>query len=116
MRIGRIEEAIVPLESSKRLEPQAVRIYLVMAYFLAGRYRDSLALSDSLLVRAPDHVALNTMRAASLAELGNLDEARKAAAQVRRFSPNFSPDTWGRGFAKAEHAAKVHEAMRKAGL
>jgi tetratricopeptide (TPR) repeat protein len=107
----------VPLEASRRLEPHAVRIYLVSAYFHAGRYRDSLTLADSLLARAPDHVALNAMRAANLAMLGNIDEARRAADQVRRYSPNFQIEQWGNPSGMPEaYAARLREALKKAGL
>jgi class 3 adenylate cyclase/TolB-like protein/cytochrome c-type biogenesis protein CcmH/NrfG len=117
VRTGRVDESIVPLEASRRLEPHAVRIYLVSAYFHAGRYRDSLTLADSLLARAPDHVALNAMRAANLAMLGNIDEARRAADQVRRYSPNFQIEQWGNPSGMPEaYAARLREALKKAGL
>ena len=116
MNIGRVDEAIGPLESARRFEPQAVRISLVIAYFHAGRNRDSVALADSLLARTPDHVALNVMRAAALAELGDLDRARLAAEQVRRYSPNFQVENWGDRRGKPEYIVRLHAAMRKAGL
>ena len=116
LRAGRVDEAIRPLEAARRLEPQAVRIYLVSAYFHAGRYRDSLALAESLLPRAPEHVALNAMRAANLVELGQVEEARRAAAQVRRFSPDFQVEIWGNQPALPESTARLRAHLRTAGL
>ena len=117
LNVGRVEESIAPLESSRRLEPHAVRINLVMAYFLAGRTRAALALADSLLERAPDHVALNAMRAASQAELNNLEEARRSAQAVRRYSPTFEVDRWVRGVRYGpENSERLRAALRKAGL
>ena len=116
VRLGRIEDAIAPLEIAKRLEPRAVRIYLAMAYYLSGRYDDTVTLADSLLGRRPDHVALNAIRAAALAQLGKMEEARDAADRVRRHSPTFQVEIWMSGLARPEHAAKVQEGLRKAGL
>jgi adenylate cyclase len=112
---GRIDEAIASMEIARRLEPHAVRIYLANAYYFAGRYRDTVALADSLLERAPDHVALNAIRAAALAQMGNTEEAHRAAERVRRYSPDFRADAWGRT-AIPEHNARLREGLVKAGL
>lgn len=113
---GRVEEAIGFLEAARRLEPQAVRIYLVSAYFHAGRYRDAVALADALLVRAPEHVALHALRAAALVQEGKLDEARVAAGNVRRFSPDFRVENFGRRALRPEMGEKLQDSLRKAGL
>ena len=115
LHLGRIDEAIVPLEIARRVEPRAIRINLALAYYLAGRYADTVALADSLLARRQDHVALHAARAAALAQLGRIEEARAEADQVRRYSPTFKAEQWVTRMAP-EYTSKVHEGLRKAGL
>jgi tetratricopeptide (TPR) repeat protein len=116
--VGRFEEAITAMETAKRFDPHAVvlRLNLGIAYFVKDRYRDALDQTDVGLTRAPHHVALTALRAAALAELGNADEARRAADEVRRLSPMFEAENFGARFANAEYSAKLQEGLRKAGL
>jgi adenylate cyclase len=117
--VGRIDEAITAMETAKRFEAQLSAgngLNLVVAYYLAGRYREALAQADVLLARVPHHVAVNAIRAATLAQLGHADEARRAADRVRRFSPLFEVENYGTRFQNPAYAAKVRDGMRKAGL
>jgi tetratricopeptide (TPR) repeat protein len=119
LSVGRIDEAIIAMETARRFEPHPIAgagLNLAVAYYVAGRYREALAQADALLTRTPHHVALNAMRAAALAQLGNADEARRAADQVRRFSPLFDVESFGTRFASPGYAAKLQEGLRKAGL
>jgi len=117
--VGRIDEAIAAMETAKRFEPQPSvgdAYNLAVAYYVAGRYREALAQADALLTHAPHHISLNAIRAATLAQLGNADEARRAADQVRRFSPLFQVENWGTRFTNPEYTAKLRDGLRKAGL
>jgi TolB-like protein/class 3 adenylate cyclase/Flp pilus assembly protein TadD len=118
--LGRIDEAIGAMETAQRFEPHpgaGTRLNLAIAYYLAGRYREALAQADASLTRAPhDVVTVNAVRAATLAQLGNADEARQAAARVRRLSPSFDVENFGRRFANPAHTARLHDGLRKAGL
>jgi adenylate cyclase len=106
--VGRIDEAIVAMESAKRYEPHAgTRINLALAYHVAGRYRDALAEVDRLLTRAPQLATLHAIRAATLSQLGYADEARRAVEQVRRLSPYFQVENYGTGFTNPEHTANA---------
>ena len=69
-----------------------------------------------MLTLFPDNASLHALRAATLAQLGKMEEARKAAAEVRRFSPTFRADYFGNRFASPEYEAKLQEGVRKAGL
>jgi len=114
---GRIDEAIATMEVARRLEPpQGTRTNLFFAYYAADRYRDALAEADLLLARAPQLATLHAMRAAALAQLGDLEEARREAERVRRLSPAFRAENYALGFVDPRHTAKVHEGLRKAGL
>lgn len=118
--LGRIEEAIAAMETAKRYEPQpsaGTRLNLAIAYYLAGRYRTALMEADAAVTRAPhDIVTLSAVRAATLAQLGDADEAHRAAAQVRRFSPLFDVESFGTRFANPAYTARLQEGLRKAGL
>ena len=117
--VGRIDEAIAAMETAKRFEPHpgaGVGLNLAVAYYVAGQYRQALAQADALLTRTPDHVSLHALRAATLAQLGNSEDATRAAEQVRRFSPKFEIERFGSRFAKPEYAAKLQDGLRKAGL
>jgi tetratricopeptide (TPR) repeat protein len=117
--VGRIDESIAAYTLAKRFEPQPSvgdANSLTTAYYVAGRYREALALADTLLAIAPHHVSLNAIRAATLAQLGNADEARRAAGQVRRFSPLFEVENFGTRFVDPAYAARLHDGLRKAGL
>ena len=119
LSVGRIDEAIAAMETAKRFEPHpsaGAGLYVAIAYYVAGRYREALAQADALLTRTPHHVALNAMRAATLAQLGNADEARQAADQVRRLSPLFEVENFGTRFANPAYTARLHDGLRKAGL
>jgi len=119
LHVGRIDEAIATMEKAKRFEPQpgaGTGLNLAVAYYVAGRYREALAHADALLVRAPYHVTLNAIRAAALAQLGNVDEARRAAEEVHRFSPLFEVENFGTSFANPAYAVRLQEGLRKAGL
>ena len=117
--VGRIDEAIAAMETARRFEPHpgaGVGLNLAVAYYVAGQYRQALAQADALLTRTPDHVSLHALRAATLAQLGNSEDATRAAEQVRRFSPMFEIERFGSRFAKPEYAAKLQDGLRKAGL
>ena len=119
LSVGRIDEAVAAMETAKRFEPHpnaGSGLNLAIAYYLTERYREALAQADALLTRSPNHVALNAMRAAALSQLGNADEARRAADQVRRFSPLFEVENFGTRFGNPAYAAKIHDGLRKAGL
>jgi len=116
--IGRIDEAIEGLEAAKRFEPRPTLFWLnlAVAYYVAGRYEDALALADVLATRFPEDAFLHANRAAALGQLGRLEEAGAAASRVRALSPMFQVEYVGTRFAKAEHTAKLQEGLRKAGL
>ncbi len=116
---GRIDESIAAMEAAKRFEPHpspGEGFNLAVAYYVAGRYGDSLTQTDAVLARAPSVIGVLAVRAAALAQLGNADQARRAADQVRRLSPDFQVENFGTRFADPKYTASVQEGLRKAGL
>ena len=119
MWTGRIEESIAASEAARRFDPRISSegtFNLSFAYYLAGRYREAQATAESELRERPNLVFTQAVRAAAAAQLGKMDEARGAAAEVRRLDPFFKTELFGNRLVNPEHRAKVQEGLRKAGL
>jgi TolB-like protein/DNA-binding winged helix-turn-helix (wHTH) protein len=118
--LGRFEEAITLLESARRLDPvgrsSPVRHVIVGAYFASERYPEALAACERGLADHPNLTLLHAMRAAVLAQLGRLEEARQSAAEVRRLQPNFPVAELGGRFVDPAPRERLQAALRKAGL
>ena len=117
--LGRVEEAIATIETAMRFDPKASagpHVQLATAYYMAGRYRDTLSYADLVLARSPHIGGMHAIRAAALAQLGDEGEARKAAADVRRWNPNFRTDEAGTRFRDPGMAQKLRDGLTKAGL
>jgi class 3 adenylate cyclase/TolB-like protein len=119
MWTGRIPESIAASEASRRFDPRLsseATFNLAFAYYLAGRYRDALAALDAVLRATPDLFFLQAVRAAAAAQLGDAEQARRAAVEVRRLDPFFKVELFGTRLVSPEHRAKAQEGLRKAGL
>jgi TolB-like protein/class 3 adenylate cyclase len=119
MWTGHIAESIAASETARRFDPRPNSegvFNLAFAYYLAGRYADALALAEAELRRMPDLFFLHAIRAAAAAQLGNKEEARRAADDVRRLDPFFKVEQFGTRLVNPEHRAKAQEGLRKAGL
>ncbi|HEU0201415.1 MAG TPA: winged helix-turn-helix domain-containing protein [Burkholderiaceae bacterium] len=117
--LGRIDESIASYETARRFDPRigpGQGFNLSIAYYMAQRYQEALAVSDALLARHPDMSFLHAARAAALSQLGNMQEAQRAAAQVRALNPFFQVEQFGTRFVSPAHTAKLQEGLRKAGL
>ncbi len=116
---GRIEESISSSEAARRFDPRFSResgFNLSLAYYLAGRYRDALETAETTLRGAPELSFVEAVRAAALAQLGQVEEARRAAAQVRRLDPFFKTERFGTRFVNPAHRQAIQQGLRKAGL
>lgn len=119
LAVGRIDEAMAVLEAARRIDPHPSSgqgIMLGLAYYVAGRYADALAQTDAMLLRNPRLAYTHALRAASLARLGDLEQARRAAGEVRRANPLFDPENFGAFFADPRYKADVRDGLRIAGL
>jgi len=122
---GRFEEAVALAERAIRLSPYYPAWYLTAlshAYRDAGRYEEALESYQQLLDRCENgecpplwaHIGL----AGVYMELDREDEARHHAEEVLRSHPNFSLETWRKGFAYKDpaHVDRLVETLQKAGL
>ncbi len=91
--MGRPEEAIAHLEKALRLDPRSPQkalwlTHMSVAHFAAGRYEDAVDWAKQSFRVNPDSGDLAL--AASYAQLGRIDEARAALAEVLRVDPDLT--------------------------
>lgn len=116
---GKIEESIAALETSRLFDPHmssATSLTMSLAYYMADRYKEALAISNTAIANYQNISFLHAIRAATLAELGNIDEASAEAVQVRKIFPFFQVERFGTRFKNPDHQAKIQAGLRKAGL
>jgi adenylate cyclase len=61
---------------------------LAAAHFFAGHFEDAVSLTGRILAEAPTHNVARRYRAAALAHLGRIDEARTVIADLLKAQPN----------------------------
>jgi adenylate cyclase len=119
---GQADQAITHLEEAIRLSPHdpqnaIFNTGLAVAHYLEGRYADAVEYSRKTLQQRSAFTAGHRIYCASLAQDGQIDEAREALARLKEMHPDLSiawierhvPYTPG-------PMAKFLEGMRKAGL
>ena len=117
--LGRIDEAIATFEMARRFDPAgsvATGFISSLAYYTAGRYAEALAAADITLMKYPHNSALHALRAATLAQMGEENAAREAAARLMQLEPVFPVRQFGSRFRDPKHAAHLQDGLRKAGL
>lgn len=116
---GRPDAAIGAIESALRFNPNlgpSGLVHLGLAYYLKGQYDDAVKTFKRVLSRNSDLVILHVGLAASYARLDRIDEAKEAAANVRRLSPFFKVERFGNGFRNPADRVAIREGLRIAGL
>ena len=89
-----------------------------MAYYLEGRIDEAITTLEGSVARNPDFGGTHVMLAAAYAEAGRLNDAKRAAMEVRRLSPFFEVDIFSRypAFDDPADRERIATALRKAGL
>jgi adenylate cyclase len=116
---SRPDDAIDKLETALRLNPTmrpGYYMHLGLAYYLKGRYEDSIMTLKSGLGRYPNHVFLHIPLAAAYAQAGRPEEATNTAATVLRLHPFFEVDSYGTAFINPADRARIADGLREAGL
>ncbi len=93
--MGRPEEAIAHVEKALRLDPRSPLkaewlTFMSVAHFAAGRYEDAVDWSKQSVRVNPNNAFAHGALAASYAQLGRIDEARAALAEVLRVEPDLT--------------------------
>jgi adenylate cyclase len=93
VRFGAYDEAVVNAERALRLHPFAPQYYPYVygqALYAAERHEEADEVLNECLLRAPDERNCLRMRAAVLARLDRLDEARTTMVRLIELDPIFS--------------------------
>jgi TolB-like protein/cytochrome c-type biogenesis protein CcmH/NrfG len=89
----RPEEAAAPVEKAMRLNPHYPAEYLWIlghACYQARRYEEAIRALDRVTARNPDWLPAHAFLAATYAELGRPEDARRAGGEVLRLSPQMT--------------------------
>jgi len=119
---GRSEQAIAHLEQAIRMSPQDPQNAIfnngfAIANYLSGRFAEAVSFSRKALQQRDGWTGAHRIYVASLAQNGQIDEARAALARVKELQPDLSI-TWIEQNVPYTPGpmAKFVEGMRKAGL
>ena len=118
---GRPEETIRLVEKAIRLNPRYPAQYLGIlgqAYTLTRQYEEAIPLLKRSISRNPNLLASYFFLAVSYSESSQEEEARVAAAEILRISPNFSLEGYQQRVHYKDPAVleRFVTALRKAGL
>jgi len=119
-RAGEPARAIEELNRQIKLDPYyppATAGWLGAAYGRLEQYALAIPYLVEFVTRTPNNRHAHAWLAVTLAMMGDLDRARKAAAEVLRIDPNYRISTGLIGrFKRPEDMAYTVEALRRAGL
>ncbi len=118
---GRSDEAIENVEHALRMSPRdpqnsVFNMALAVAHYLSGRYTEAIGFGRRSLQQREGFISGHRIYIASLAQAGQIDEARAALRRLREMQPNISI-AWIQKYLPytAGPMAKFVEGMRKAG-
>jgi TolB-like protein/Tfp pilus assembly protein PilF len=121
--LGEAEVALEHIHHAVRLSPQDPQFFnmqtgMAWAHLLAGDYAQAQSWAQAALRRLPDYLNPLAIMIASSALAGDLDQARKTLAHMQEIDAGARIATVRQRypFRRAEHAARVDEGLRLAGL
>jgi tetratricopeptide (TPR) repeat protein len=119
---GRSDSAIEHIEQAIRMSPHdpqnaLFNVGLAAAHYLAGRYGEAVVFARKALQQRDGMTAGHRNYVASLAQAGQIDEARTALQRLKELQPNLSIE-WVEQYVPMtpNQMAKFVEGLRKAGL
>ncbi|HXV23257.1 MAG TPA: tetratricopeptide repeat protein [Alphaproteobacteria bacterium] len=119
---GRYSEAIVAIETALRLNPNlssSDREVAGLAFLLHGDYRRAIEVLERARTETPDVVDPHLLLAAAYVGAGRVNEARAAAAEAHRLTPNVSIELNRITYASLRNGRdleRILDAMHKAGI
>ena len=119
---GRSDQAIPHIEEAMRMSPHdpqnaIFNVGLAVAHYLAGRYTEAVGFGRKALQLRYEFIGGHRIYVASLAQAGQIDEARAALARMKEIQPAVSI-AWIKKYVPypPEQMAHYIEGVRKAGL
>ncbi len=115
---GSPQQALELFEKGMRLDPHSRPIvlqFMARAYYMLGRYDDAAATLNQRLVYNPDSDISHALLAATLGQLGRVEEARAAWAKTFKVNPEYSLEHRRELLSAAEYE-RMLDGLRKAGL
>jgi adenylate cyclase len=122
MHVGEPAKAIDVLETSLRLDPFPSPVYssglMGLANYMLKRYAEAVRWLRESALRLPNWQFYHLWLASAYAQLGQLEEARKEAAEVLRINPGFTIEGYKRLLPYKDPKDVEHrlDGLRKAGL
>ncbi len=118
---GRSQEAIEPLTTAMRLDPNdqdPFLHFLAQAYFGLGRYEEAAVNLRRRIVRKPDTDLSRVLLAACYGHLGRTEEARALWREVLQINPDYSFEYHRRRLPYKDPADldRIVDGLRKAGV
>jgi len=116
---GEVASAIKALETAVSIDPALSGedlFSLGAAYFLGGRLPDAVRILERVTTRNEGNPFIYAMLAAAYAEAGREQEAKSAAAEVRKRNPFFHVEGFGSLFNNPSHRDMLARALKKSGL
>jgi len=119
---GEPARAIEVLEANMRLDPFASPNHsygvMGMANYTLKHYEEAVHWLRECALRLPHREVSRVWLACAYAQLGKLEEAKKAAAEVLRINPGFTIESWKRLAVNKDPKDAEHrlDGLRKAGL
>ncbi len=121
--IGHPEAIIERAARAMRLSPQdkqtfAMKFVVGLGHYLAGRYKDAYSWAESALREQPNFLHAICVTAASAAQLGRPDDAKRAITRLRKINPGLRISNIRDllNFQRAEELERWTDGLRKAGL
>ena len=122
VNVGRYEEALALIERAIRINPKPAPYYIFQlgrANEGLGRYAKAIDAYKSVLSKQPNNMLAWMGLTISSFLTDDMDEAKKAAAEVLRIQPAFSIDLYKKIFFVSEETNRGRlyiNALRKAGI
>jgi len=119
--MGRSDEAALLARKAIELTPVYPPIYpaiLAHAYATSGRLEEAIEAADAVLDEHPDTLDALLIRIGASMGLGQEDDARSSADDVKRYYPGFRLDAFAttQPYIDGAHLDKVIRTLRSAGL
>jgi len=119
---GQVEKAMSYSEQALRLDPHNPQNFLfitalAVAHYCASRYSEAISFARKAIQQRPEFTGSYRIYIASLAQAGQLDEARTALDELRKLQPEFSVDWVSKNTPYTQTTMPiVIEGLRRAGL